>query len=199
MSNAARVGFFNGRRQKGQQKQDKQQKKQNNASKNKKSSNNTRPESTRKSSKDSSKWIGTSSNKSNTINNSEPQRRQQKQHDQQEKQHTTRKASIKQQQKIAKTTQKATKAVQTFWKAESGKLGFFTQQTTGTRRPECGGAKPRTINEGQEVCGPKGGGREGREEEECSSRGISVGYRQILSQLVVKNVINILEGQTLRK
>ena len=54
---------------------------------------------------------------------------------------------------------------------------------------------------------PKGGGDGGGREGGASSRGNSVGYRQILAQMVeVKgvqsiflNVINILEGQTLAK
>ena len=91
---------------------------------------------------------------------------------------------------MTKTTQKATKAVQTFWKVKSGKLGCFTQQTTGTRRPECGGAKPRTIKAKRCVARrvvEERGGRRGRVRGGVSSSGISVGYRQILSQLVEKN------------
>ena len=83
---------------------------------------------------------------------------------QQEKQHTTRKASIKQQQKMAKTAQKATTTVHTFWKVKSGKGVFFTQQQEqGGPNAEEGG-KPRQIK--AKRCGaPKGGGGEGRREE----------------------------------
>ena len=108
---------INGRRLKTNHSSNKAATKQQQSSKNSKSS-----------SKSSSKRTGSSSNKSNIMNNSKPQKRQQKQHEQQEKQHTTRKASIKQQQKWQKQHKKSNKAVQTFWKVNSGKGVFFTQQ-----------------------------------------------------------------------
>ena len=70
------------------------------------------------------------------INNSKPQKLQQKQHEQQEKQHTTRKASIKQQQKMANTAQKATKAVKTFWKVKRQGCVFTQQQEQGGTNAE---------------------------------------------------------------
>ena len=92
----------------------------------------------------------------------------------QHRQHTRRKASIKQQQKIAKTAQKTTNAVQTFWKVKSGKGVFFTQQQ------QQGGPNGRsqTQKNYQDVWGPEGrGARRGG----ASSHSNSVGYQQILS------------------
>ena len=92
---------------------------------------------------------------------------------------------------MAKTAQKTTKAVHTFWKVKAARVCFSHNR-----------GKQRQIK--AKRCGPRRvvGGEEG-----ASSRGYSVGYRQILSQLVEvrrlqsivkKTVIYILEGQTLQ-
>ena len=79
---------------------------------------------------------GSSSNKSNTTNNSTPQKRQQKQHSNKSQHQTAA--------KMAKTTQKATKAVQTIWKVKSGGV-FFTQQQEQGGPNSGGGSTPRNI------------------------------------------------------
>ena len=87
-----------------------------------------------------------------------------------------RKKNSTQQEKPAssssKMAQKATTAVQTFWKVKSGEGGFFTQQQ------EQGGpyAEGQNPDKSRARGVPKGG--------EGEARGNSEGYRQILSQLV---------------
>ena len=140
-----------------------------------------------------------SSNKSNATNNSEQQKRQQKQHEQQEKHYTTSKARIKWQQNMAKQHKKQHKQ-QKHLEGQKRQVCFSHNNNRQTaRRAECGEPNPEQSR--QEVWDPEGW--EGGEEE----RGNSVGYQQILFQLVevkgvpinVKNVIDILEGQTLQR
>ena len=102
------------------------------ATKQQQSSNNSS-----KSSKKQQQRTGSRSNKSNIIiNNSKPQKRQQKWQ--------------------KKTAQKATKAVQTFWKVKSGKGVFFTQQEQGGPNAGRGGGakdKSRPRGAGLRKCG----------------------------------------------
>ena len=86
---------------------------------------------------------------------------------------------------------KATKAVQTFWKVKSGKGVFFTQQQeqggpNAGREANPEKLRPRGVGP-RRVVGKRGGG--------ASSRGNSVGYRQILSQVVeVKGLQSTLKN-----
>ena len=179
-------GFFNGRRpKKRQQKQDKQQKKQNSASRNQKRTNNNKPHKKQQTARAAASCTNSSNSTKQQQHSSTNSRmsgkniqmrskigfstvsdlqapaapaatKQQKEHEQQEKQHTTRKASIKQQQKMAKTAHIATKAVQTLWKVKSGK-GVFFNTTTAAKRPECGEVKNRKIK--AKRCGASRGGQ----------------------------------------
>ena len=98
---------------------------------------------------------------------------------------------------MAKTTQKATKAVQTFWKVKSGKCVFHNNSSKRMRW-----GKPRKIK-AKRCRAPKGGGRKRRRSEFLWNFG---GTSKFCHNVEVKGVpinyeivIDIFEGHTLQR